>query len=242
MFSLEAIGLFFKTFFSKLSLKGILIFLGVLLLAFGQWKFYEWAQHRQAATDQVTINDLKGKNDQLKKQMNDETTQVETWKGRASKAEVDFDTLQKTTVADLQNKLSDANARAAAWEKKAKTPKEITKYVTVHDDSLCTINAGFVQLFDDSIEADTTAHDAGFVSSGPGVSYGSPTTLKLSQLSSVLIHNNAEAVRRGKVIQIWQSWYTSTSANWTRVQQEIAAGVPPETALKHFTLAAPQGP
>lgn len=238
----EVISLFFKTFFGKLSLKSTLLVLGILVILLGQWKFYEWAQHRQAASDQVKITAVEKKNTALTDQLQSLQTQVATWERQAHKAQVDFNTLQTTTIANLQKQLHDANTRSEVWKKKAQTPKEITRYVTVKDDNLCVIHAGFVRLFNLSIEqAGPTADGAGGLSDPAGFGDDAATALKLSELTGVLVHNNAEAVRRGRVIVAWQTWYQQTSAHWTQVQKAIAAGTPPDAALKAFTLSPPSG-
>lgn len=214
-----------KWLLGKITLKGFLIVAAIGLLGFSQWELYSYGKHTQAIKDNVVITRYKNDAAISKKRLSDYVTDIKYWHDTADKAERDLTTLQTHLNQSIAQGIKTANDRAAAAWAYAHKQKGVVHYVTVHDDSLCTIHTGFVQLFNDAIE------DPGFGQSG-SIPYGgsffadTPTTLKLSQVSNVLIVDLSEAVRRGRIIDQWQHWYLSTKANWDKVNKIIHAAAP----------------
>lgn len=103
--------------------------------------------------------------------------------------------------------------------------KEVTKYVTTEADSHCVITAGAEQLLDMPLST-VDSGDATLPGSEPRA-VDTPTGIALSTLVSTEAANLSECVLRGKVIDSWQEWYSTTSTNWERTR----AGLPQAPVL-----------
>jgi predicted RNase H-related nuclease YkuK (DUF458 family) len=112
-------------------------------------------------------------------------------------------------------------AEAQAQKQKTKTLiKEVTKYVTKEADARCTVPVGFVWLYNASLAGEV----AGVPGSPPG-DVDSPSGVKISEVAAVAGDNNAECVKRGKLIEAWQTWYVRNKDIYARAQKIIEAAV-----------------
>lgn len=234
----EAMKLFFSSGKNILVVIFVLLVLG--LAGYGLFKIYDAGATHGAAVqlkadkkifdkDDKQIADLKtqvtsltGQLGQANATIKDDVAMVQTWKDTATKAQQDFQTLQQTTVKTLQKQLSDSNRRLRAAQQLAASLQENNPYVTQTADLQCVIPTGFVQLFNGAIEdpASTGIFGTG-LPSGPGLGYGAPSGVSLSELSSAVVIDLSAAVQRGDQVRAWQNWYTQTKANWDKVIQKI---------------------
>lgn len=131
---------------------------------------------------------------------------------RYAKVEAEAATQQQQVVADLNQKLDAANARA---EQVRTITKEVVRYVTPKADAGCTIPAGFVRL--QNLSLDPTGPVA---PSDPGDA-DAPSGIALSTVAGITASNNAECVVRGEVISAWQEWYARNKAIHDAAQQKF---------------------
>jgi hypothetical protein len=239
----EAIKLFFSSAKNIVVVIFVLIILG--LAGYGELKIYDAGKTSGATTqaakdkkvtdaDDKQIADLKAQVTTLQGQLatakstiQTQQLAIQTWTNKANKAEQDFQTLQNTTLKNLQNQLADSNKRLTAAQQLAASLQENNPYVTQTAALQCVIPVGFVQLFNGAVEDPTsTGIFTGSVPSSTLLGYGAPSGINLSQLSSVVVLDLSAAVQRGDQVRAWQTWYTQTKANWDQVLKTIRTTMP----------------
>lgn len=120
-------------------------------------------------------------------------------------------------IAELKETLKETKALAAA---KQPIIKEVKTYVTKQADAQCVIPAGFVSLHNQTLAesvAELARSNTGDVDAASGVA--------LSEVAEVTAFNNAECVERGKLIDVWQSWYVKERANFEAGRRIIESAV-----------------
>ena len=91
--------------------------------------------------------------------------------------------------------------RVQVIHEKARTIiKEVTVYVTKKDDSNCSINSGFVQLFNQSPALDTAIPDAS------SSTYGLPSGVALSDVASAIAENHEAFDANAEQLKALQEW------------------------------------
>jgi hypothetical protein len=227
----------------------VLAALAVLgLLAYGQWHFYDWSYARGVASQTKAMDTLKGKMAALQKDDDATHTSLNGWISKYNQFVKDSD----KTIGDL--KLSFASTEAdltkqlqatqtALDAKNKELINETQKYVTASADAHCTIPLGFVQLYDLSIEGigatpGTTSASALALAQPPFATVDFPSGLSLSDVTSVIVINNAAAVTNRNLVIGWQQWWNSVKADYQKAQQSASASLPsPQASL----LTAPKG-
>lgn len=188
---LKGVGGKILNFLKGLTLKQVLSFVLICAALYGvKWVYDKGAQSRQPAIDK-----LAAENEQMR-------TLFKTWKEQTASANKEYLEKQSKLVDSLTKERDAANKRA-----NERTPeyKDVIKYVTVQDDSRCTIPVNFGLLHNMSIEGATSAgHSLSETAAGL---QGTPSSLTLSQYITIASANNSEAVRRGEIIAQWEQWY-----------------------------------
>ena len=123
-------------------------------------------------------------------------------------------------AARLRTRLVAAEERARRYKELA---DDIQNYIPASADTYLPL--GFVSLYNLSLEAPSTAA-VDQLSFGTEGNVGTLTPVTLSQLASVSVWNNAEAVRRGVIIRQWQEWYVENKQNFEEAQQRAAEAIP----------------
>lgn len=217
-----------KRILPKLTLRNILIFLGICLLIFAQWKFYDWAHERgedkQAKADAKQISALTEQRDDLQTQYDAYRGAFKTWVYRSEVARLTLAKENAAIVAGIETRLKAQEAQSAELRERLK--HEITNRIPAAVDY--DLPRGFVRLWHDSFEGETGTASAGQA----GLAYGigddaqRASGLKLSGFAAIGIDNNQECVARGQVIREWQGWYYKHKDLFERVQQQAADAVP----------------
>lgn len=207
-----------KGAFGKLSAKQWLILLSTIALALGLWRFHQWSysggQTAQKAADAAAI---KAAQDELKTFKD----AYLSWDRQSKQAQED---LQKKNAA-LSEQLSaeEAKSKALAALKEKVLIREIPKYIPASAD--VGLPVGFVRLYNDSLSTAASGKD-GQLSVGAIPDAGAPSGLTLASAAPVVVANNAEAVHRGDLIDLWQTWYRENKASFDAWNDAVKKGAP----------------
>jgi hypothetical protein len=201
----------------------ILLVLGALGYLF--YRGMEYGENKQSATDVIALNKDTAALVRTTASLVTLTKLVVT-QNTAEKAAADA---SKTTVADLQTKLTAALAKKPTIKT---IIKEVPTYVTpAQDASRGPLSVGAVQLYDNSLQTDTGLTGA-YTPSSPGISADATSTLLPSTASAVIVYNNTLCLQWRDQLITWQQWYAAEqtivkNANAAAIQQQGAT--PPPT-------------
>lgn len=217
-----------KRLLPKLTLRNILIFLGICLLILAQWKFYGWSHARgeakQAKADAEQITALTAQRDDLQTRYNTYRDAYKTWVFRSELARLTLAKENAAIVIDIENRLKAEEARSGKLRDKLK--HEITDRIPTLVDY--DLPRGFVRLWHDSFEGESgtaSATEAG-MAYGLGDDAQRASGLKLSAFAVIGIDNNQECVARGQVIREWQGWYYKHKDLFEKTQKQAIEAAP----------------
>ena len=217
-----------KWLLSKLTLRNILILLGLLVIAFAQYKFHNWSYNRGAVAqheiDQKTIDRVTGERNKLQTKYDTYRSAFKTWVFRSELARLTLAKENQAIVSDIESRLKAEEQRSADLKRKLKDaiPHSIPPAVDFD------LPRGFVRVWHDSFEGESgtaATADAG-VAYGLGDDAARASGLKLSAFTAIGIDNNQECVARGQVIREWQGWYYKHKDLFEKVQKDAAASIP----------------
>lgn len=196
-------------FFKSLTLKQVLIFAGVCLIAFALKSFYDWSFERGAGSRQAEIDLLLDENETMRRQF-------KQWTEETDLANRKYVEKSDQIIAKLTKERDDANERAA---KRKIEYRNVVKYITAEDDAHCTIPVNAVLMLNRSVEGTDSGSSNQLSETATGLQ-GAPSDVTLSQLLYVATSNNSEAVRRGSVNDQWESWYDEHKAIFEEAQKQ----------------------
>lgn len=211
-----------KWLLSKLTLRNIGVLIALIAIAYGQYRFYGWAQARQYEEDKVVIDRVAGERDKIQAKYTAYRTAFKAWVFRSETARLKMEKANAENVAKIEHELAAAKVQAAKTRGRT---HEVPKYVPPSADYV--LPAGFVRLYNLSLEGEPgyTA-PADLVSEGVSFDVGAPSGLTLSAFSVISTENLSECVYRGEVIRKWQDWYVREEASFTQTQKDAAAAIP----------------
>lgn len=220
-----------KSGLSWLTPKNIARAFVAICVAYCVWLAYSWAFARgeahQAKVDQKAIAQITDERDNAIRARDNAIAELKEykaaylqWYNTTRVANENLAKQNKALVQDLSNRLAAAEKRAQDLKDKN---DDIPKYIPPAAD--ITLPAGFVSLYNLSLEAPGQSSGDG-ISFGLGQDAGSPSGITLSQFAAVARWNNAEAVRRGVIIRLWQEWYITSKQQFTEAQQKAAEDIP----------------
>jgi hypothetical protein len=202
-------------FFAKIGIKGVLIILAVAAAGYGEYRLYDYGKTTQLAVDAPKI---KLAQDQLAAYK----ASYAKWITDSNTATAALKATQKATLDDLHAQLATANAKA---QQKQIIYKQVTHYVTTADDALCTLNSGFVQLYNGAFEDPNTSQSPALSSSAGGY-LETRSNIRLSQFAGVAFNNDLKAVQLRTEVLLWREWYAKMSASFNLEQQKADASAP----------------
>lgn len=208
-------------FFRSITLKQWLHFGLLLLVLFAGYKGYSWIYDRGAHSRDAEVAKLQEQVSQLQTSLVAEKAKIAKWNADTKKANEQFAAEQETLRAGLQAQLDAANLKA---KQRKVEYRDVIKYISTADDASCVIPVNFELLHNWSIEGEPPGSLDQLSEAAPGVQ-GTASTIKLSELTAVISHNNSEAVRRGRVIKQWEQWYDASKEQFTRAQQAAAEAI-----------------
>jgi hypothetical protein len=216
-----------KRILPKLTLRNILIFIGICVLLYGQWKFYDWAHGRgeikQAKADAAQIAQITSERNELQTKYTAYRGAFKTWVFRSELARINLAKANEKTIAEIEQRLQTSEAKRAKLQKDLKNA--IPQFIPPAVDF--DLPAGFVRLWNISLEGEpgSTAVPGG-ISQSLGYDAQAASGLTLSAFSVIGVENNQECVARGEVIREWQGWYYTSRDQFTKAQQESADAIP----------------
>jgi hypothetical protein len=213
-----------KWLLSKLTLRNIGILIALLAIAYGQYRFYNWAQDRQYKEDKVVIDRVTGERDRLQTKYNTYRGAFKTWVKRSETARLALARANAQTIAEIEQRLQASEKKRSKLQEDLK--HAIPKYIPPAVDY--TLPAGFVRLWNISLEGEpgVPAAGSGGISESLGFDAQAPSGLTLSSFSVIGVENNQECVARGEVIREWQGWYYKSRDQFTKAQQDSANAIP----------------
>ena len=226
-FTAVAAGKAGKWVMSKLTLKNIAIFIGILFVMWSLWKVYDWTIERgmakQRDIDAPKIAALEKDRDKWKGKYETYRTSFKTWVYRSEMARLNLKKQNEELITGLEQRLSDAKKRQKATRGLI---HEIPHYIPATAD--VNLSIGFIRLYNLSIEGETGpgSAESNRISESVTLDVGAPSGVALSTFAEYAVDNNAECVFRGEVIRAWQEWYPKTKEQFHRAQQEAADSIP----------------
>ncbi len=199
-------------FFKSLTLKQVLIFAGVCLIAFALKSFYDWSFERGSDSRQAEIDLLLDENETMRRQFKE-------WTEETDRANQQYIEKSDQIIAKLTKERDDANARA---DKRKIEYRDVIKYITVEDDANCVIPVNFGLMHNRAIEGTNSWSNHQLSETAAGLQ-GTASTLTLSEYAAIASENNSEAVRRGSVILQWEAWYDEHKAIFEQAQKQADA-------------------
>jgi hypothetical protein len=224
------IGMISTWIMSKVSLKGFLILIALCSCSYLGYEGYNWIYNRGAA-HQLTAIDQPKIDTAVKAQAKaeaDKAAYVQTyndWITTTNASNAALIAQQKATIDKLQTQ---ANQLPALVQANEKLKHEITSYISAQVDAACVLPVGFVRLYNSSVQADSPAGTGTDVPASLAGNDASPSGIACSVMASVLLDNTNEAVIRGKLLGMWQTWYAENSANFNAAAKAKAAAIPKE--------------
>jgi hypothetical protein len=138
------------------------------------------------------------------------------WVAESDAAALELKKQQAQIVLGLTKQLSDAKHKYAAL----KDQKEVEAYVSEKSMAACTIPAGFVSLFNDSIENPEAVLVAGSTGS-IGFDADAPSGVDLLAVAQATQRNNAQAMYWRAQVIAWQQWYATYSAAIKKLNENL---------------------
>lgn len=214
------------------NVKSLAVLIVLLVLAYGQYRFYDWASTRAyasgVASQTKTIDGLNKELKTTKEDLANTRSSLHEWISRYNS----YVAASTRQVADLQERYA---ATQATYTKQlttlqatlAKTKKELenatSTYITAFGNAGCTIPVGFVQLYNLSLQETPNAGPTSAASlalARPAFSaYDVPSGLSLSDVARVIVVNNNAAVANRALVLGWQAWWKSVQADFEKYQQ-----------------------
>ena len=216
---------------SKITLRGVAIFVGCLLVLWGLYSTYNWIEERgasrgKAETEAVLrpqIVELIGQRDEARAELKDFKDAYKKWADETAEADRLFKEQNELILSDLRGKLRTAQANLA---KKEKLIDELETYVPAEIGAV-ELPVGLISLYNHSIEGRPDTGPASYaIPERYAGNAGAASGITLSEFLPILIRNNAEAVYRGRLIVAWQDWYVKNQSAFAESQQQAAATVP----------------
>ncbi len=240
MFSAFAlIGGGFTKILGKITFKGVMIFLAIVVVLLCGWGTYNWIFDRGAKSRDVEVTTLTGQKDKAVADYEKYKGEYEEWVRTTKNAKEQFIREQAATIEQLQTDLAKARESSS---KKEVIYRDVTKYIPAQIGDTTFMPVGFVRLWNDTLEGS----GSGEASPGNGISFGTfgpdgaASSVTLSEFSKVAGWNNDEAVQRGVIIRSWQKWYTDTKHQFTEAQRKAAEAIPRVPEEQATPSPAPQ--
>ena len=187
------IGLW-KLLTSKIGMACVgLVLIGVLV-----WRIYDAGRDSMREETAKAVAAAKAETKEWKDKHSAIKEEQKQWQERLGEAVQTATKGQSVIISDLGEQLAAAKAQK---ERVKVVTKEVVRYVTQQSDSACTVPAGFVWLYDYSLQS------SGSVPLSKPGNVDAPSGVALSAVADVAASNNAECIERGNVIAAWQEWY-----------------------------------
>lgn len=213
-----------KWLLSKLTLRNIAILIALLAIAYGQYRFYNWAQDRQYAEDKVIIDKVTGERDAAKNKFETYRTAFKQWVFTSETARLNLIKENKAYVAGVEARLKKSEQDRAELKRKLKDAIADAIPPAVDYD----LPRGFVRVWSLSYQGESgtaTAEETG-VAYGLGEDAGRASGLRLSRFTAIGVDNNQECVARGQIIREWHAWYYHHKDLFEKAQAEADAAQP----------------
>jgi hypothetical protein len=192
-----------KGIWSFLTSKIGVAFLIIVILAAGVWQIYEAGARSTEKDAAEKVATIQGKLDAFSKEKQD-------WKSSLDAAVKEAKDAQAGIVAGLKSRLDELEKRKPI----VKTiVKEVPKYVTAIDDSKCTVNSGFVWLYNATLQANA-------IPGSGSADADAPSGFALSDVASIAADNNTECYERGEIIALWQDWYIKNKTLFDEISKK----------------------
>lgn len=248
----KATGVFagIMKFFASLSLRQWILIGGLLLFAFAQYSFFNYAVDKghkegvaaQKKLDEPIIAQLTKERDDAVDKYKAYRTGFINWVRATNSANEAFKKENQAKVAELEERLKSFEEKKS--KQKKELIREIPKFIPVGSLRDYDLPLGFVRLFDISLEGEGAEGTSdGFLSGSIGIDVEAPSGIKLSEATAeVFIPNNTECVVRGEVIRAWQDWYPSMRKAYEKAVKTQVDTAPEELPPPpHADLLDPTG-
>lgn len=151
--------------------------------------------------------------------------QYNTWLATTDKTNKELIAQQEKTIAELRTKAAELPALTQANER---LKREIAKHIDAKVDAACVLPVGFIRLYNQSAQADAPAGRYPDVPERLAGNDAAPSGVACSTMAGILLDNTNEAVQRGRILTLWQTWYTENAANFDAAARAKAAAIPKE--------------
>lgn len=214
---------------SKISLKGIAIFLLLCLLAWGGYSLYRTIYDQgvasTAAATKVLTEKLTNANAaaaQAQLDLKNYQTQFANWQKSEAAKDAEKQKEQDQINADLTKQLAGYADQVAQL---SKVKNDLSKYISKANDSGCVVPSGFMFLYNKSLQGSEGQY---LLSVPTGAVAYAPSGLSLTDVASVFLDNNLAAQRNRELVLAWQKWYNDNAA----VFKKLHATAPPSPVVK----------